>query len=141
MSTVDRIISICKSRKIPISTLEKACGFSNGYLGSLKKGSLPDNRLAKVAEYLGMDIYELQGWSPEASSVIRKVKDNLIEDDRVTAERMRSSIWEKYEKDITFMEYIRTLFYLPRSYQNSVYDFIDYQNMKVMQGKNTTLDA
>lgn len=140
MSTVDRIIAICKSRKIPISTLEKACGFSNGYISSLKKGSLPDDRLAKVANFLQMDIYELQSWSPEASSIIRKVRDNTIEDDKVTVERTRNSIWEKYEKDITFMEYIRTLFYLPRTYQNEVYDYIDFQNMKVMQGKNT-LDA
>lgn len=37
MNTVDRIKAICKERKIPISRLEKACGFANGYIGQLKK--------------------------------------------------------------------------------------------------------
>lgn len=54
MTTVDRIKAICKERKIPLSRLEKACGFANGYIGQLKKGSLPDDRLVKIADYLGV---------------------------------------------------------------------------------------
>lgn len=37
MNTVDRIKEICKERRIPLSRLEKACGFANGYIGQLKK--------------------------------------------------------------------------------------------------------
>ena len=52
MNTVERIKSICKEQKIAISTLEKECGFSNGYIGQLRKGSMPDDRLRKVADFL-----------------------------------------------------------------------------------------
>ena len=54
MTTVDRIKAICKERKIPLSRLERACGFANGYIGQLKKGSLPDDRLVKISDYLGV---------------------------------------------------------------------------------------
>ena len=30
--SVSYVREICRQRKIPVSTLEKACGFSNGYL-------------------------------------------------------------------------------------------------------------
>lgn len=45
MNTVDRVKEICKSRKIPISRLEKNLGFANGYIGQLKKGRYPTNAL------------------------------------------------------------------------------------------------
>lgn len=56
MNTVERVKAICKERRIPISRLEKDLGFSNGYIGQLKKGVLPDNRLRQIAEYLNVSI-------------------------------------------------------------------------------------
>lgn len=56
MNSVDRIKAICKERKIAISKLEKDLGFSNGYIGQLRKGTLPDGRLFKVAEYLNVSV-------------------------------------------------------------------------------------
>ena len=56
MNTVERIKSICKERKIPISTLEKECKFSNGYIGQLRKGTMPDDKLIRVATYLGLSM-------------------------------------------------------------------------------------
>lgn len=56
MNSVELIKMICKERKIPISKLEKECGFSNGYFSSLKKGVLPSDRLKKVADYLHLDV-------------------------------------------------------------------------------------
>lgn len=62
MNSVDRVKAICKERKIPISKLEKDLGFANGYIGQLKKGVFPDDRLAKIARYLNVDIsYLLSG--------------------------------------------------------------------------------
>ena len=55
MNSVERVKAICKERKIAISTLEKACGFANGYIGQLKKGTFPAERLNKIANYLGVD--------------------------------------------------------------------------------------
>ena len=61
MNTVERVKMICKERKIPLSRLERECGFSNGYIGQLKKGSIPDDRLLKIASYLGMTVGQLTG--------------------------------------------------------------------------------
>lgn len=66
MNTVERIKQICKERKIPISKLEKECGFANGYIGQLKKGTMPDDRLNIVADYLEISAKELStGEKPE----------------------------------------------------------------------------
>ena len=46
--------SICKERKIPISKLERDLGYANGYIGQLRKGTFPSNRLAEIAQYLSI---------------------------------------------------------------------------------------
>ena len=61
MNAVERVKMICKERKIPLSRLERECGFANGYISQLKKGSIPADRLQIIADYLGMDIKELLG--------------------------------------------------------------------------------
>ena len=52
MNSVEFVKKICKERKIPISRLEKECGFSNGYLAQLRKGTFPADRLKKIADFL-----------------------------------------------------------------------------------------
>lgn len=54
MNSVERVKKLCKERKIPISKLEKELGFSNGYIGQLKRGTFPDDRIRKIADYLGV---------------------------------------------------------------------------------------
>lgn len=54
MDTVERVISICKQRKIAISRLERDCGFANGYIRKLKEGKFPADRLYTIAEYLNV---------------------------------------------------------------------------------------
>ncbi|MBQ3257867.1 MAG: helix-turn-helix transcriptional regulator [Oscillospiraceae bacterium] len=56
MNSVERVKSLCKERKIPISRLEKDLGFSNGYIGQLRKGVFPDDRLVQIAEYLSVSV-------------------------------------------------------------------------------------
>ena len=56
MNTVERIKSICKERKIPISRLESELNFGNAYISGLKKGTVPADRLKLIAEYLGLSI-------------------------------------------------------------------------------------
>ena len=78
MNTVDRIKQICKERKIAISKLEKDCGFANGYIGQLKKGTMPDDRLNIVSDYLKISSIELSkgkkpdipGFEPECIELI-----------------------------------------------------------------------
>ena len=53
MNTVEKIKAELKAQKIPVYKMERDLGFSNGYLGQLKKGTMPVGRLQAVAEYLG----------------------------------------------------------------------------------------
>lgn len=54
MNSVERVKHLCKSKKIPISKLERDLGFSNGYVGQLRKGVFPADRLSKIASYLNV---------------------------------------------------------------------------------------
>ncbi len=56
MNAVERVIGTCKDRNIPLSHIERACGFSNGYLSGLKKGTIPYDRTVKIAEYLNVSV-------------------------------------------------------------------------------------
>lgn len=61
MNSVERVKVICKERRIPISKLEKDLGFSNGYIGQLRKGVFPADRLAAIADYFGVTTDYLLG--------------------------------------------------------------------------------
>jgi len=65
MNAVQRIKDICKERKIAISKLEKDLGFANGYIGQLKKGTMPADRLKKVSDYLDVSIDYLMTGIPD----------------------------------------------------------------------------
>lgn len=54
MNSVERVKTICKEHKIPISKVERDLGYANGYIGQLKKGVFPADRLQDIAEYLGV---------------------------------------------------------------------------------------
>ncbi len=69
MNEVERVKAICKERKIPISRLEKECGFCNGYIGQLKKGVFPSDRLLKIADYLGVPLKDLSPTAADLSYV------------------------------------------------------------------------
>lgn len=85
MNCVERVKQICKERKIPISRLEKDLGFSNGYIGQLKKGSFPADRLSKIAAYLNLSAEYLMNGSDEVGLTakdnrdIAKDLDNIME--------------------------------------------------------------
>lgn len=54
MNTVERVRQECKEKKIPISRLEKECGFSNGYIRNLREGKIPADRLKKISAFLNV---------------------------------------------------------------------------------------
>ena len=56
MNSVERGKAICKERKIAISKLEKDLGFSNGYIGQLRKGVFPADRLMAIADYFELSV-------------------------------------------------------------------------------------
>ena len=59
MNSVDMVKEICKERNIPISKLERECGFSNGYIRSIKKGMFPADRMKRIADYLEVNVSDL----------------------------------------------------------------------------------
>lgn len=76
MTSVDRVKTICKERKIPISRLEKDLGFSNGYIGQLRKGVLPDDRLRAIANYLDVTTqYLMVGDDSEKPAPVLTARD------------------------------------------------------------------
>lgn len=85
MTVVERIRGICKERKIPISRLERECGFANGYIGQLKKGTLPHDRLMRIADYLEVSPNYLatgeEGGAPYISDEVREIAQFLMENE------------------------------------------------------------
>lgn len=55
-SPVAYVRTLCQSRGIPVSQLEKALGFSNGYLNPKKLTKLPYDRAAAIADYFGVSV-------------------------------------------------------------------------------------
>lgn len=58
-NAVDYIREICKERRIPISALENACGFANGYLNPKKLKKIPYDRAVKISNYLKVPVSKL----------------------------------------------------------------------------------
>ncbi len=53
-NSVEYVRSICRQRGIAVSALERACGFSNGYLNPKKLTKLPYDRVVVIGDYLGV---------------------------------------------------------------------------------------
>lgn len=93
MTVVERVKAILKERRIPVSKLEKDLGFANGYIGQLKKGTFPADRLDAIARYLNLtpqyllygtetmkDVFEFeQKKREEEEKPIRSEADELVE--------------------------------------------------------------
>lgn len=77
MTPVDRIKDICKERKIAISRLEQALGFSNGYIRSLKNGMLPADKLRNVADYLEVSL-DLLMTGEESNKDVKNIEYDWI---------------------------------------------------------------
>lgn len=78
-TTIERIREICKERGIAISSLEKALGYSNGYLNPKKAKDVSGSRLVEIAEYLGVSVSRLLGEEDRDGVEVRR----RGEDDRL----------------------------------------------------------
>ena len=79
MNSVERVKKICKDRKIPISRLEKDLNFSNGYIGQLRKGTFPSDRLQIIAKYLDVSFEYLMTGTEEESGETYYINDDTRE--------------------------------------------------------------
>ena len=73
-NSVEFVRDVCKQRRIPISTLEKDCGFSNGYLNPKKMSRLPYDRAVIIGNYLNISASRILTGedNPEEPSPIRR---------------------------------------------------------------------
>ena len=55
-NSVEFVRDICHQRRIPVSALEKACGFSNGYLNPKKMARIPYDRAVLIGKYLDIPV-------------------------------------------------------------------------------------
>ena len=78
MNSVERVKTICRERKIPISRLEKELNFANGYIGQLKKGTFPDDRLLMIANYLDVPVETLYDDNLLRTSNLSDGKMNIL---------------------------------------------------------------
>lgn len=102
MDSVELVKKICKERKIPISRLEKDCGFSNGYIRKLQEGKFPSDRLMIIADYLNLSVsYLMTGEEKEESPIYytdeetAAVAQKIFEDDKILFDVYRSSDKER----------------------------------------------
>ena len=73
-NSVEYVRRLCRERGIPVSQLERECGFSNGYLNPRKMEKLPYDRACTIAAYLGiMPEQVLTGAAPERGDVLEEV--------------------------------------------------------------------
>ena len=98
MNTVERIKALGKERKTPVSRLEKELGFANGYIGQLKKGTVPNDRLMKIADFFNV--------SPEYLTTGKEIKqlEKEIMDRYTEIERIAQDIATSYKDDIYIIE-------------------------------------
>lgn len=78
MNSVDLVKALCKERKIPVSKLERDLGFSNGYIGQLRRGSFPADRLAAIADYFGVTTDYLLGNEKAPAETGKRITDEDI---------------------------------------------------------------
>ena len=58
-NSVQYVRDVCQQRKIPISALEKACGFANGYLNPKKMTRISYDRAVLIGKYLGIPVTKI----------------------------------------------------------------------------------
>lgn len=85
MNAVEKVKKICKEKEISLHKLEISCGFANGYIGRLTKGTIPNDRLKKIADYLNVSVtylmenteFDNDVYNVDNADVINKINENV----------------------------------------------------------------
>lgn len=81
-NSVQYVRELCQQLKIPISKLEKDCGFSNGYLNPKKMSKIPYDRAVLIAQILKVPVSDiLEGPHKEKTPTVSGERDILDEVD------------------------------------------------------------
>ncbi len=74
-NSVQYVRELCQERKLPISQLEKDCGFSNGYLNPKKISKIPYDRAVVIAKYLNISVDTILTGEEKTPTAIGERKD------------------------------------------------------------------
>lgn len=85
-NSVEYVREICQQRKIPVSSLEKECGFANGYLNPKKLKKIPYDRALKIGKYLSIPVEYLMTGIPSVDMF--ELIEYLCRKNDVTLEQM-----------------------------------------------------
>lgn len=110
---VEYVRNVCKEKGISISSLEKRCGFANGYLNPKKLNKLPYDRAVLIAEILNISVdYLLTGEEKESNPVYytneetAKLAQEMFEDEdmRSLFDMKRNMPPERFKVHMEFMK-------------------------------------
>lgn len=77
----EKINRLCKENNIPVSQLEKALGFSNGFINQERKTAFPSDRLYKIAKYFGVDVGSLLTDESEIIYLMSEDEDDVMQNE------------------------------------------------------------
>ena len=116
MNAIDRVKTLCNQRNISLHKLEMDLNFSNGYIASLKKGTMPANRLRQVADYFNVSLSWLEsGEEPATETSIDMLE--LVQaleilrnspDTRALLEACKSMTPDEIKQMTTYAKFLRS---------------------------------
>ena len=103
MNSVEKVKTLCKENRIPISKLERDLGFANGYISQLRKGVFPTDRAVAIAHYFGVPTTYLTGEieqkeKPDLNEEIGPNKAKLLEETADMSDAEQAMVLEYIQK-------------------------------------------
>ena len=82
MTPAEKVVALCKERKIAISRLERDLGFANGYIKGLKGGKISAERVKLIGDYLEVPYYEIDSdiYSKESGYYLNDETASIAQD-------------------------------------------------------------
>lgn len=77
MTAVEYVRDVCKQKKIPISQLEEALQFANGYLNPKKCSKIEYTRALAIAEYLNIPAENILALNVPAAELVTQAQSYL----------------------------------------------------------------
>ena len=104
-TVVEKIRAICKEKGIPISQLEKALGYANGYLNPKKAANIRLDRLAEIANYLGVSLTDIDENCTDNGTI--EILQSLSDEERALLDVARGMTKEQVKAMTEFAKAIK----------------------------------
>lgn len=104
-TVVEKIRAICKEKGVPISQLEKALGYANGYLNPKKAANIRLDRLAEIANYLGVSLTDIDENCTDNGTV--EMLQSLRDEDRALLQVARNMTPAEVQAAVDFLRRLK----------------------------------